>query len=196
MPRNASYVLSPLFRVVIKAVTDFSGCPLLRLNHLLGGRYWLFSLATSQLSVLVSVHLYNAHAGGGGSKFDPGVLWTGAGALAAAWSVSFLYFAFRVAVPRHRKTLWSGRTGRLQIQEIFTNNESDETKFELFRMQRLLWEGDIGEDVKAWCGENWARWKEEREEWFKPELVPDEYIPARELALLGGARKRRGSASK
>jgi hypothetical protein len=53
----------------------------------------------------------------------------------------------------------------------------------------------IGEEVKAWTAENWARWKEEKPAWFKVEVVPDRFIPAAELAQLGYNRKRRGSAA-
>jgi hypothetical protein len=49
--------------------------------------------------------------------------------------------------------------------------------------------------VKAWTAENWARWKEEKPAWFKPERVPDRFIPAGELQQLGHNRKRRGSAA-
>jgi hypothetical protein len=49
--------------------------------------------------------------------------------------------------------------------------------------------------VKVWVGENWARWKEEKPAWFKPEQVPDQFIPAAELEQLGFNRKRRGSAA-
>jgi hypothetical protein len=59
----------------------------------------------------------------------------------------------------------------------------------------LLWEIDIGEEVKAWTAARWAMWKEERPPWFKAELVPDRFIPDGELQQLGDNRKRRGSAA-
>jgi hypothetical protein len=58
----------------------------------------------------------------------------------------------------------------------------------------ILWESDIGEEVKAWTGENWARWTEEKPAWFQPDVVPDRFVPGGELARLGSNRKRRGSA--
>jgi hypothetical protein len=59
-----------------------------------------------------------------------------------------------------------------------------------------LWESELGEEVKAWTAENWARWKEEKPAWFVVEKVPDQFVPTTELAILGGGRKRRGSAAR
>jgi hypothetical protein len=84
------------------------------------------------------------------------------------------------------------------VQEKFTKVEDDEDKFKLFRSQRLLWEREIGAEVRAWTMANWARWEEEQPGWFTDAtkvLVPDEYIPPQFLAGMGGGnRERRGSA--
>ena len=109
------------------------------------------------------------------------------------------FLTLRVAAPKYRHTMWSTVTGRQLTQELFTKGERDEAKILVFRKQRMLWEGDIGEDVKQWTMENWARWEEEMPEWFTPKVVstvPDKYIPKARLEVLGYNRKRRGSASK
>jgi hypothetical protein len=105
------------------------------------------------------------------------------------------YFVFRIAVPKYRHTLWSWTSGRQYAQDYFLGGQSDESKFLVFKMNLLLWESDIGEEVKAWTAENWERWKEEKPAWFKPERVPDRFIPVGELEQLGHNRKRRGSAA-
>jgi hypothetical protein len=81
------------------------------------------------------------------------------------------------------------------VHDYFYKGKDDEAKFNIFRRNLLLWESDIGEEVKAWTAENWARWKEEKPAWFKPERVPDQFIPAAELQQLGYNRARRGSAA-
>jgi hypothetical protein len=81
------------------------------------------------------------------------------------------------------------------VQGWFTEAETEEEKFGIFLGNLLLWESDIGEEVKAWTAGNWARWKEEKPTWFKPERVHDRFIPAAELEQLGYNRKRRGSAA-
>jgi hypothetical protein len=102
---------------------------------------------------------------------------------------------FRIAVPKYRHTLWSWTSGRQCVHDYFIKGDDDEAKFNIFKRNLLLWESDIGEEVKAWTGENWARWKEEKPAWFKPEMVPDQFVPAEELEQLGFNRKRRGSAA-
>jgi hypothetical protein len=92
LPRTASYVKAPLYRVVVKTLSDFTGGLTFRLPLVLGGSYWLFNLAMSQASVFVCVHLYLKYAPGErADKMDAGVLWAGAGGLAAAFLVTFTY---------------------------------------------------------------------------------------------------------
>ena len=60
-------------------------------------------------------------------------------------------------------------------------------KFEVFSKSRHHWVS-IREKVRKWVGENWARWEEEKPEWFtdaKKAKVPVEFIPT-----SGEARRR------
>jgi hypothetical protein len=102
---------------------------------------------------------------------------------------------FGIAVPKYRQTIWSWTTERQCAQDYFNTSKDDEAKLGIYGCNLLLRESDIGEEVKAWTAENWARWKEEHPPWFKPEQVPDHFIPAGELQELGSNRKRRGSAA-
>ena len=198
MPPAASYVVSTLVRVIIKTISDFTGSPLWRLPANLGGSYWLFSLGMSQASVFVCVHIYNEYAespGEDAEKVDADTLWFGAGCLSAAFLATFAFFVLRIAVPKYRHTLWSWTSGKQVVQDYFLKGNDDETRFIVFSNNLLLWESDIGDEVKAWTAENWARWSEEKPSWFKPEVVPDRFIPAVELEQLGFNRQRRGSAA-
>jgi hypothetical protein len=125
--------------------------------------------------------------------------WTNSSRAQGLWLVTFTYFVFRIAVPKYRHTLWSWTSGREVAQANFLGRESDEKKFLIFRSNRLVWEADIGKDVRAWTLSNWERWDRDKPEWFSPRVVarvPDEYIPPRFLGGLGGARReRRGSAA-
>jgi hypothetical protein len=130
-------------------------------------------------------------------KISADFLWKGASWLAAVWAVSFAYFAGFVAVPKYRRTLWSSTSARELVLTRFTAGTSEEQMFHMFKMNMLIWEGDIGTEVKAWTMGNWERWVEEKPDWFTENVshVPDEYIPPRFLEGLGGAgRERRGSA--
>ena len=144
------------------------------------------------------MHLYEEFADvaeDGREKIDGSTLWTGAFALTGGWACIFGFFVLKVAVPKYRHTLWSWTTGRQLIQDYFLKGVTDEGKFLVFTCNVLLWESDIGAEVKAWVGGNWVRWKEEKPAWFKVEMVPDRFIPVGELQQLGLNRKRRGSAA-
>jgi hypothetical protein len=165
-----------------------------------GGSYFAWSLASSQVSVFAAAYLYIHFAPipEGADKAAAGTLWMGAATLALAWLCTTLFFVFRVAVPKYRYTFWSWTSGRKVVQDHFLRpdpNRGEEEKFQIYTNNLLLWESDIGDEVKAWTAENWARWKEEKPAWFKPEQVPDRFIPVGELEQLGYNRKRRGSAA-
>jgi hypothetical protein len=197
-PPAASYAMAFAGRIVNKVLTDFTGCPNFRLPLMNGGAYWLFSLFVSQVSVLVSVFLYDKFAvvpEDGRKKIDAATLWRGAFALTGGWACIFGFFVLKVAVPKYRHTLWSWTTGRQCVQDYFYRGKDAEAKFEFFGCNLLLWESDIGAAVKAWAAVNWGRWQEEKPEWFKVELVPDRFIPAGELAQLGHNWMRRGWAA-
>jgi hypothetical protein len=181
---------------MLKVITDFTGTPQCRLPFMLGGSYYAFSLASSQASVFVAIYAYTRYAmpPDGVEQIAASTLWVGASALAGGWLCAFLFFAFRIAVPKYRHTLWSWTSGRQVVQNYFHNGKSQEAKFGIFGCNLLLWESDIGEEVKAWTAENWVRWKEEKPPWFNVERVPDRFVPAEELQQLGFDRKRRGSA--
>ena len=197
MPSAASYATSTLFRAMFKVVTDFTGSPHFRLPLICGGSYYAFCLASSQASVFAAVYAYINYATPpeGVEKIKASTLWAGASVLAGAWLCAFLFFALRIAVPKYRHTLWSWTSGRQCVQDYFIKGKSEEDKFGIFACNLLLWESDIGNEVKAWTRANWARWSEEKPAWFKPEQVPDQFIPAAELEQLGYNRKRKGSAA-
>jgi hypothetical protein len=156
---------------------------------------------TSQISVLVAVHLYNKNfePGEGQEKLDADTTWKAATTMVAAWFLLFAYFVLRVAAPKKRWTLWSSKTGREYVVESYTKSESDEKKISIFRRNKILWEKEIGGQVREWTMANWATWESEKPEWFTANAkssVPDSYIPGEFLVGLGGAnRVRRGSAA-
>jgi hypothetical protein len=201
MPPTASRIIGPIFRIMQKAILDFTGSPSTRLPLLLGGRYYVFSLITTQAAIFAAVYLYDVGVPEGEKKLAVDTLWTGAAALCALWLALVAHFILRVATKSHRHTIWSSVTGRQCLQDRYWEAESDEIKLlNIFGSNRLLWEKELGHEVKKFTLGNWERWVEERPEWFDEQTiasVPDEYIPARFLGGLGGAagRKRRGSAA-
>jgi hypothetical protein len=103
----------------------------------------------------------------------------------------------RIVVPRFRKTFWSTQTGWQKSESIFLDSVEDAKKIYIFTDSVMLWSA-IKEDVKAWTMSSWETWDREEPEWFTQKVIasiPDEFIPPRFLAIMGGARERRGSAA-
>ncbi|GMI41994.1 hypothetical protein TeGR_g8255 [Tetraparma gracilis] len=200
MPLAMSVVNGLMFNLSQKAITDFTGCLQFRLPAHLGGSYFLFNLVSSQVGVLGSVYYYTKYDGtDAADRMDAQSLWKFFTALSVAWAATFAFFVARIATSSHRSTLWSTVSGRQWAQSEFLDYDDPSKKIGIFSMNRMMWERDIGADVKAWTLENWATFVEEKPAWFTPLVtatVPDEYIPPQFLAGLGGAnRERRGSAA-
>jgi hypothetical protein len=201
MPPTASKIISPLARIIMKVLGDFSGSPVARLPILLGGSYYMLNLITAQASVLVAVFVYNLEMAGvvDKEKVPADTLWIMAISSVAVWCVAVSFFLVRFTKRSHRHTFWSTVSGRQCVQEYFTKGSTDEGKLSIFENNMLLWESDIGSNVMEFTLHNWARWERDKPAWFTPHIkamVPDEYMPREFLAGLGGAhRLRRGSAA-
>jgi hypothetical protein len=202
-PATVSWVISPIVRMMMKVLCDFSGTPHVRLPLLLGGSYYVFNLISAQASVFIAVHLYNLEMAkddeNATEKIAADSLWRMAAVLVGSWCAAITFFFTRVVTPTHRHTFWSTVSGRQCVQEYFTKGTTDEDKLVIFGSSTLLWESDIGSEVMEFTLQNWAKWEREKPAWFTLKVkasVPDNYIPRAFVAALGGAnRMRRGSAA-
>jgi hypothetical protein len=200
MPFRAALAVSLLLRIAEKTVADFTGCMLYRGFYYMGGVYFSFNMASSLVSVPIMTHVYLEHAevdDGGGEKISADVLWPFGIGIVVLWVGVFVFFLLKVVVPEYRKMFWSTKTGFQRAESQFLDNDEDEKKILVFRKNIVLW-SRIKEDVKSWTMSKWETWDREKPEWFTPKVIariPDEFIPPRFLAKLGGARERRGSAA-
>ena len=88
---------------------------------------------------------------------------------------------------KYLHTFWSIQRSKDMTMAYFLEGESDKTKFQIFMRSRHQWVS-IEEKIKKWVEINWAKWEEEKAEWFTDvmkALVPVDFIPAD-----GDARRR------
>jgi hypothetical protein len=159
------------------------------------GCYFLFNQLTTFASVFASVYLYTSM---GYDHLPARTLWISATSIFAAWALAYLGVALMVK-PEWRHTFYSTRTTLDETRTTFYDDEGDQAKMGIFCHQECKWESFRGE-VREFTHANWARWKEEKPEWFNEEViqrVPDEYIPVAALAELNsaapGSKRRRSS---
>jgi hypothetical protein len=84
-------------------------------------------------------------------------------------------------------TFWSKQRSKDMSMAYFLEGESENIKIQVFGTSRHHWVSIEGE-IKTWVGLNWAKWEEEKPDWFTDvmkALVPVDFIPAD-----GDARKR------
>jgi hypothetical protein len=179
---NAELIMSIVARVLVKVVTDFTSNVQFRHPNEVGGVYWAFGFVLTMGSLPVAIIVAES------------VLTEKA--ISLAWSVvtyfipgSLVCFAvFFLNIERtYWHTFWSTQKGKDYTIAYFLEGKGDAVKFKVMTTSRHHWVS-IEEKVRKWVGENWARWEEEKPDWFTDQMkakVPFEFIPA-----SGEARRR------
>jgi len=92
-------------------------------------------------------------------------------------------------------TFFDTMTGPQYAVELFKKGDTDHAKFRAVFTNRLQYTENIHNQVKEWVAENINEWRRDKPEWFKIELIPDEFLPMEIFEEEGGGRRRRSSAS-
>jgi hypothetical protein len=66
---------------------------------------------------------------------------------------------------KYLHTFWSTQRSKDMTMAYFLEGQSDEMKFEVFYSSRHHWVSIEGE-IKKWVELNWAKWEEEKPDWF------------------------------
>ena len=90
-------------------------------------------------------------------------------------------------------TFFSSETAPQFTVELFRNSEGDLAKFDAAFDNRRSYINGIEEEVRAWLRENIDRFQLEQPEWWKIEMVGDEFLPNEAIEAEGGAHRRRSS---
>jgi hypothetical protein len=181
---NMEIVNSIIFRVIAKIIADFTSMVHCRHPNEVGGAYWLFGLLLTMVSLPVSIYIYlfSPYA-----DDNPIVI--------ASFIVKYIIpitticlavFFFNIE-SKYLHTFWSTLKSKDYSMAYFIEGESDAIKIKVFGISRHHWIS-IEEEIKKWVKLNWAKWEEEKPEWFtdvRKAMVPVDFIPAD-----GDARRR------
>jgi hypothetical protein len=180
-------------RIMIKAITDFTGVVQFRGAGEMGGAAWIFSQGTALVASLVATSIFvsSDKMAADGETMSESNVWTVV--IALSGSQLSLFACFLLLMKKEFwGTIFSVQTGYAWVQSRFVANDADFARSRIFGANKKLWLS-IRADVKAWTLENWERWEEEGQEWFNDRFrasVDDDMIPAASLRKLNG----RGSA--
>ena len=101
---------------------------------------------------------------------------------------------FYVIDRSYMHTFFGMKTGAQYIAELFRTSTLDSAKFKAAFSKRRSYINEIEEEVKEWLKENIDRFILEQPEWWKIEMVGDEFLPQEAIEAEGGARRRRRSS--
>ena len=77
--------------------------------------------------------------------------------------------------------------------QLFRIGEDDFSRFDAAFDNRRSYINGCEDEVRVWLRENIDRFQLEQPEWWKIEMVGDEFLPAQAIEAEGGARRRRRS---
>jgi hypothetical protein len=179
---NLEIVTSTLFRVIIKIIVDFTSMVQFRHPNEVGGAYWLFGLVLTMGSLPVSTYIASPYVDNNAIGIASFIVIY----IILITTMCLAFFFFNIE-RKYLHTFWSTQRSKDFSMAKFLEGKSDATKFKVFTNSRHHWVS-IERELKNWVKLNWAKWVEEKPEWFtdvNKALVPVEFIPAD-----GDARKR------
>jgi len=160
------------------------GCIHLRHSYELGGAAYCASMIWAQIMPFVALGWYE-----GDNKEQ---LQTSLFICFGLWLVlNGLFFASIES--SFVGTFFGTKTAPQYTVELFRNSEDDASKFDAAFDNRRSYIVECEDEVKEWLRENIARFNLEQPEWWKIEMVGDEFLPQFAIEAEGGLRRRRNS---
>jgi hypothetical protein len=179
---NVEVLSSIVFRVMAKIILDFTSMVQTRNPNEVGGVYWLFGLLLTMsslpISIYVALHFVDESAINIASLIMKYII--------PITALCFAVFFLNIE-KKYLYTFWSIQRGKDKTMAYFLEGESDAIMFSVFKRSKHHWVSIEGE-IKKWVGSNWAKWEEEKPDWFTDVMkakVPVEFIPGD-----GDARRR------
>jgi len=77
----------------------------------------------------------------------------------------------------------------------YHSSKDDAQKWDIVFSNRIAYTKEIHDEVKVFVADNISTWKQEHSNWFKIEMMQDEFLPVEVFEEEGGAERRRSSFS-
>ena len=172
LPKGASFALSILERVSVKVIHDFTGFLHARHPYEMGGFYWLFNMAWTQVSVLGAIKLKENF----GYKDEPALQFRIfndhymfiANSLFVLWLVAITTLIF-FSESGFGQTFYSLRTAKSYSKYLF-DTCNDELRFQVFTDHRSYY-AHFEDEIKMWLSDNWNDWHANRPSWLTESLI-------------------------
>jgi len=178
-------------RIVTKVIADFSGCLHLRHPYELGGFGFTLSLVWAQILPFVALFFFSGKDEGGNVKD----IMTGFLAICfIAWLVLNITFFCTIDLS-YLNTFVGTKTAPQYTCELFLTSQEDHQRFRAVFKNRIEYTKSIHGKVKEWVEDNIDEWRRDQPDWFKIEMMPDEFLSKNLIEAVGGAKRRRSIVS-
>ena len=115
-------------------------------------------------------------------------------ASAGVWIL--LKFSFFCSIDlKYLATFFGTQTAPQYTCELFLEGTADRQRFDAVFTNRIQYTTSIHDEVEQWVAANIDRWMQDGEDFFKIEIVPDEFLPEVILEQEGGQQRRRCSSA-
>jgi hypothetical protein len=193
-------IVSVLFRVFVKVITDYTGIVQFRASGELGGAYWTLNTLLTLAAPFAAIRICFSNATQvEGILFGRDTVTTVVGFLVGTWSIFFGIF-LKLMKKEYRKTFFTFETGCTWAMRFFLEGNTDERRVKPLRIHRSKWK-KIRPEMKQFVFSNWEKWEEEQPVFFTSMFknsLDDDMIPAsalRRMKLAGGGQRRRSSVA-
>jgi hypothetical protein len=179
---NVEIVSSIFSRAIIKIITDFTSIAQFRHPNEVGGLYWLFGLLLTMGSLPVSIYVASPLVDERAIDIASSIV----NYFIPITPICFAVFFLNIE-KKYWHTFWSTKRSKDTSMAYFLEGENDAIKIIVFTTSRHHWVSIEGE-IKKWVEINWAKWEEEKPDWFTDvtkATVPVDFIPSD-----GDARRR------
>ena len=184
--RGFPLISSLIHRIIVKVIADFTGCLHFRHPYEMGGLGFTISMIWAQAFPFVALQYFDGEMKDTSTSFLA-VSFT-------AWLVLNIIFFCTVDLS-YLNTFFGTKTASQYTCELYLTAEDDFQKFDAIFTNRIQYTKSIHGKVKKWIAENLSVWRRERPDWFKIEMIPDEFLPKEVFKEEGGAKRRRSSVS-
>jgi len=183
---NAPLILSIFERIIVKVITEFTGCIHLRHPYELGGLAFTISMIWAQVFPFVALQYFD----GDSKDIMTGFL----GMSFTAWLMLNIIFFCTIDLT-YLNTFFGTKTGFEYTCELYLTGQGDFQKFDAIFTTRIEYTKSIHGEVKEWVAATIDEWRRETPDWFNIEMIPDEFLPKDVFEAEGGANRRRSSVS-
>jgi len=178
-------------RTMVKFIVDFCGCLHYRHPYELGGLGFTLSLVWSQVLPFVAVQFFDDHEG---KEITKGAITSFLASCFILWLLLNIIFFCTIDLS-YLNTFFGTMTAPQYTCKLFLTSEKDHQRFRAIFKNRREYTKTIHGEVMTWVAENITKWRRERPDWFKIEMIPDEFLPVEVIEAEGGADRRRSRVS-